>query len=294
MTDAVKEVAIVTTSDLLAKERALEASSCGIVLADALAVDMPLVYVNKAFERITGYKKKEILGRNCRFLQGDELDQPSLKKVRETLEKKTSCEVVVRNYRKDGTPFWNELKLAPVFSDAKKLTHYIGIQTDVTKRVEAEVQLGIYQDHLEDLVNQKTDAVKAKNAALKELLSQIEVEKQEIQTRVLANLDNLVLPLLEKMNQKLAGRERHYLSVLQNNLQKLTEGFGASLSRKLFRLSPREIEICNFIKHGMSTKDIAECLDVSIKTVENQRNSVRKKLGISKEQINLAAFLQTL
>jgi PAS domain S-box-containing protein len=122
--------------------KALDSASCGITVADARQDDTPLIYVNRAFEIMTGYSKQEILGRNCRFLRGDDHDQPDLDILRKAMDERREAAVVLRNYRKDGTLFWNELRLSPVFNDQGQLTHYIGIQTDVTAQKEAlaEVQ----------------------------------------------------------------------------------------------------------------------------------------------------------
>jgi PAS domain S-box-containing protein len=121
-------------------ERAVEASTSSISMVDAIQPDMPLIYVNPAFEHITGYKRDEVLGRNCRLLQGAELGQPSLDKIRKALQDGCAGEALVRNYRKDGTPFWNELRIAPVHDEHGRLTHFIGISDDVTERKLAEFQ----------------------------------------------------------------------------------------------------------------------------------------------------------
>ncbi|MBK9992055.1 MAG: PAS domain S-box protein [Verrucomicrobia bacterium] len=117
---------------------ALNASSDGIVITDARLPDNPLIMANPAFERITGYSVEESIGHNCRFLQKNDHDQPALLTVRSALRKKQSCRVVLRNYRKDGRPFWNELHIAPVRDAKGETTHYIGIQSDITARKEAD------------------------------------------------------------------------------------------------------------------------------------------------------------
>jgi PAS domain S-box-containing protein len=129
--------------------KALDSASCGITVADARQLDTPLIYVNRAFEVMTGYSKAEILERNCRFLRGEDYDQPDLDILRKAIDEGLETTVVLRNYRKDGTFFWNELRLAPVFDDQGRLTHYIGIQTDVTaqKEAQAEVQRQARQFH---------------------------------------------------------------------------------------------------------------------------------------------------
>lgn len=121
--------------------RALEASVDGISIADAQAPDLPLIYVNPAFEAMTGYRREEVLGRNCRFLQGSETRQAGLDEIRMALVQGRATRALVRNYRKDGSAFWNELTIAPVRDDEGRLTHHIGVANDVTDRVEAEQAL---------------------------------------------------------------------------------------------------------------------------------------------------------
>jgi len=118
--------------------QALNASTDGIVITDARLPDNPLIMANPAFERITGYSVAESIGRNCRFLQKDDHDQPALSAIRAAIRKQHSCRVVLRNYRKDGRPFWNELHIAPVRNAQGETTHYIGIQADITARKEAD------------------------------------------------------------------------------------------------------------------------------------------------------------
>jgi PAS domain S-box-containing protein len=129
-------------------DRALAASSNGIVISDARLPDAPNIYVNSAFERLTGYQASEALGRNCRFLQGPETEQAELEKLRAAMKEGKDCTVVLRNYRKDGTLFWNELTVSPIYDAHGNLTHYLGIQTDISDRKSAEAQLQQAKDQL--------------------------------------------------------------------------------------------------------------------------------------------------
>lgn len=113
-------------------EQAIAASSAGIVISDANQPDRPIIYCNPAFEKITGYSPEEVLGRNCRFLQGEETDPTALAQIRASLQEGRDCQVVLKNYRKDGTTFWNELRISPVRDDRDRVTHFIGVQNDIT------------------------------------------------------------------------------------------------------------------------------------------------------------------
>jgi len=129
----------VRTVDPVLLSRGLDACVVGVVFVDALAEDQPVVYVNPAFERLTGYSAAEALGRNCRFLQGGDRDQPARQELRRLLTDGVGGTVVFRNYRKDGFPFLNELTLTPVRDGTGTVTHFLGFQQDVTAR-EAPLQ----------------------------------------------------------------------------------------------------------------------------------------------------------
>jgi len=120
---------------------ALDAARDGVVIADMRAPDQPLIYVNRAFEDLTGYPAAEVLGRNCRFLHASDVTQPPLDALRDAIRDGRPANALLRNWRKDGTPFWNELSIAPVRDPAGRVTHFVGIQKDVTERVRAEEHL---------------------------------------------------------------------------------------------------------------------------------------------------------
>lgn len=129
------------TEWLALKDRALDVAAEGVTIADARLPDRPLIYANEGFVRMTGYSVAEVLGRNCRFLQGENADEPTREEIRAALDERRDCVVEIRNYRKDGTPFWNRLSISPVRDAAGEVTHFIGIQSDVTARREAEEAL---------------------------------------------------------------------------------------------------------------------------------------------------------
>jgi PAS domain S-box-containing protein len=110
----------------------------GISISDPSQPDNPLVYVNSAFCRLTGYDNSEVLGRNCRFLQGEGTDPQQLQILRSALLEVRPCVVELLNYRRDGSPFWNSLSLSPVTDDAGQLRYFIGVQTEITIRRQLE------------------------------------------------------------------------------------------------------------------------------------------------------------
>ena len=114
-------------------KKAVDASNDGIVIAEQEGDDNILIYVNKAFERLTGYSAEEILYQDCRFLQGEDTQQESIKVIRKAIDGADPVRTILKNYRKDGSVFWNELSVTPYFDEIDELTYYIGIQKDVTE-----------------------------------------------------------------------------------------------------------------------------------------------------------------
>ncbi|MCU1691594.1 MAG: domain S-box-containing protein/diguanylate cyclase protein [Frankiales bacterium] len=127
--------------------RAVDGSRSGVVVVDVRADDQPVLYVNPAFEAMTGYPGDEVVGRNCRLLQGEGTDPDAVRALSQAVRAGRQHTTVLRNYRKDGSPWWNELHLSPVHDDAGRLTHYLGYQHDVTGRVETEERLARQATH---------------------------------------------------------------------------------------------------------------------------------------------------
>ena len=122
--------------------RALAATTNGISIADVTRPDHPLVYVNPAFERLSGMRAEDVLGTNCRFLQGADTDPAAVARMRSAIAQGRECRATLVNYRGDtGKPWWNEIFLSPVFDDSGRLVQYIGVQNDVTERVSVQLEL---------------------------------------------------------------------------------------------------------------------------------------------------------
>ncbi|HEX4241736.1 MAG TPA: diguanylate cyclase [Steroidobacteraceae bacterium] len=121
--------------------RLIEASPEGIALVDALHPEQPVTYVNRAFEVLTGYSADELAGRNLRLLQGEDREQDGRHRLREALQRSEPCRVLLRNYRKDGTVFWNELSVQPLLDEAGRVTHFAGFHRDAGERLRVDPKL---------------------------------------------------------------------------------------------------------------------------------------------------------
>ena len=113
----------------------------GITLSDPDLDDNPIVFANEVFERISGYSREEIIGKNCRFLQGKDRDQPEIDKLREAINKQQAVEVTLKNYKKNGELFYNRLSVTPLFDNEGRLIYFLGVQYDVTEQKRAQQEI---------------------------------------------------------------------------------------------------------------------------------------------------------
>lgn len=145
-----------TEEHLQLLKRGLDASPNGIVITDATS-NHEIVYINPAFLKLTGYSEKEISGRNCRFLQGEDTDINAVQEIHQALKDKREIQTILKNYRKDGTWFWNQLTLSPVWNQNNECTHFIGTQQDVTQKLIDEEYINYQRTHdsLTELVNRQ-------------------------------------------------------------------------------------------------------------------------------------------
>ena len=113
----------------------------GVTLSDPDLEDMPLVYANKAFETVTGYSQEETIGKNCRFLQGEDKEQAEKSRLHEAIKNAQAIEVTLKNYRKNGELFYNHLLMSPLFDSNGNLLYFLGVQLDVTPQIRAEEEI---------------------------------------------------------------------------------------------------------------------------------------------------------
>ncbi|MBB4636680.1 PAS domain S-box protein [Longimicrobium terrae] len=141
------------------RDRAIAAITEGVLITDPHQPDDPIVYVNPAFEELTGYPASEALGRNCRFLQGPDTDPAAVDVLRAAIAEERSATVDLLNYRRDGTPFWNRLSISPVREPGGRLTHFVGVQRDVTEPRLARLELAAAEAHYRRLVQAAPQAI---------------------------------------------------------------------------------------------------------------------------------------
>jgi PAS domain S-box-containing protein len=162
--------------------RAVDAANNGIVICDARQPDMPITYANEGFQRITGYPLGEILGRNCRFLQGPRTNEEPREQMRAAIDAEEPTSVDILNYRKDGTTFWNRVDLTPIRGDEGVLTHYLGFQRDITERIRRKQRLAVLNRILRHNVRNKTNVIHGYAEGICEGEQSPEVAAAKIQT----------------------------------------------------------------------------------------------------------------
>jgi len=190
---------------------------------------------------------------------------------------------------------WMSNSRSVLFDESNKPVAVVGNVIDIHKRKQAEHELQELHDELERKVKERTHSLEEYNTALRLMLRKEEEVKVELEDKVLLNVKELVLPYVEKLKMSpLSDRKRKYIDLLESSLNEIISPFLHSLSSRFLNLSPSEIQVANFIKHGKSTKEIAELLNLSIRTIEFHRANVRKKVGIKNKKANLRSYLLSI
>jgi PAS domain S-box-containing protein len=151
----------------------LDASISGVILTDNRLPDNPIFYCNRSFEKLTGYHRSEIIGHNCRFLQKDERNQEERLIIKNAVKNGDSCVVEIRNYKKDGTLFYNELYISPVKDDRGEIIYFMGFQNDVSRRKKAETALAYQQELMEKRIEERTKSLKENENFLESIVQTV-------------------------------------------------------------------------------------------------------------------------
>ena len=185
---------------------------------------------------------------------------------------------------------WQLWSNRAIFDSSGQVLEYQSVARDITERRKAEMDL----KKSRRILKEQKKILEQKNTALREILEQIGIEKKQIKDNVVKNVDELLIPIIRKMKGIATGRMIVYIDLLEQNLEELASSFGKKISRAELKLTPREIEICSMLKNRLTSKEMAEILHISVKTVERHRENIRKKFDIQHKQINLFTFLQQL
>ena len=153
--------------------QALNSARSGIIITDNRQPDNPIIYCNNAFENITGYSHNEIIGHNCRFLQAQDRSQPERQIIKDAVKNGDECILEIRNYKKNGTLFWNELIISPVKDIEGNVTHFIGVQNDITERKRLENEMREEKVSVEKKIIERTKELHDNEAFLSSIIQTV-------------------------------------------------------------------------------------------------------------------------
>jgi len=180
-------------TELRQMTRAVDAAPIGVVVTDPTREDNPLTYVNQGFLSVTGYDREDVLGRNCRFLQGEETAEATVAELRRAVDAEEPISTVIRNYRADGTAFWNQLEIAPIRDESGAVVNFIGFQQDVTERVQSRRQFQMLDRYLRHNLRNKMNVILGMTRQIEETagppVSEYAREIAETSERLLGNVD---------------------------------------------------------------------------------------------------------
>ena len=186
---------------------------------------------------------------------------------------------------------YDEVEKRVVERTAELVTSNKDLELEIVHRKQAEAALHTKTIELKE----KAIRLEESNAALKVLLKQREVDKIELEEKVLLNVNQLIVPYLGKMKRrKLDAKQKAYVEILESNLNEIVSPFARSLSSKFLRLSHTELEVSNLIRQGKNTKEIAEIMNLAESTIDFHRNNIREKLGVKNKKISLKTYLSSL
>ncbi len=280
-------------------------------LPDAtLAIDTDGVVIawNRALEKMTGIPASKMLGKGDYSYAIPYYGYPRPMLIDYALK---PSEVLKKNYpyiKQDGDTFYTDLFVPAMpsggppagchlwvivnrlFDRQGKLIGAIESTRDITRAKQMEADLVAVNERLA----QEQSMMEKKNTALQEILGQIDAEHRRVSDQIQTNMNKIVMPLLSSLKHKVGPSEQEFISILTGYLNDITAPFTHRLESNYAALSPRELEICNLIRNGLSCKDIASTLNTSVHTVLNQRQRIRRKMGLNGKRINLSSYLKTV
>lgn len=260
-------------------------------LISRIRPDYTISFVNKAYCRFYGKTESELIGTNFLRDHVPENDHPLVEN--HFAEFNPGCPqrtIAQRAIGPDSRIHWIQWVDTAIFDENNVIVEFQAVGRDITDLKKTTDKLK--KSHAE--LEKQKQALEQKNIALSELMEQISIQRERVKDNVLRNVKELIFPVIEKIRLERGEYQERYLDLLRRNLMDLTEAFGRKISSERINLTPKELEICNMVKSGLTSKEAAELLHISNKTLEAHRHNIRKKLGLCNRKINLSSYLQTL
>ncbi len=281
-----------------------------------------VLFINRTYPE---HSEDEVIGKNIYDFLAPKYHNEMRKRLKNIFQNGCADPFETEILRRDGRTFFETRYVA--IKHEGKAASMMGIATDITARKKIEEELQKAYELMEKRVEERTKelqeaniqmkeeikerirfeealkerekelekqtvALEGKNITLREVVAQIEVEKRKVKDDIMANVRVSINPILERL--RIDNVSNKQFDLLCHYISGLTSSFGSEITKKSMNLTPREIEICNIVKGGLTNKDISRLLNISLKTVEGHRKSIRKKLGLTSKKVNLVVFLQQL
>ena len=265
--------------------------------------DSRYTYVSPKIRDVLGYHPEEIIGKTpFDLMPPDEDDRVSkiFNAIAVTKQPFHCLENI--NLHKNGYLVILETSGVPIFDDDGELCGYRGVDRDISRRKQAEEELQKAHDELENRVAERTrelDVQKSNleetNIALQVLLEKRQEDKKEVEDNVLTNVKEMIAPYFEKFRKtKLDDQQKAVLSIVESNLNEIISPFSRKMSQKYLNLTPTEIHVANLIRYGSDSKEIADIMGLSPRTIYNHRKNIRKKFGLDNKKTNLRSHLLSI
>ncbi len=261
--------------------------------------DSRFIAVNRAFGETVGIAPESLVNQTCEVCFG----KAQAKKFREDDRavmkdgKQVIVEEMILDSNKNGV--WLETIKSPILDESGKVAGTVGIAREITKRKQMMEELRLHRDHLDTLVVERTAELRAereelnkKNSALRQILEHIEEGRREYRQKICRDIEQVIMPALTQLHEKVDPSRAGALDALQNNLSAILAKDVDSFRQRYLKLTPRELEICDMIKDGLTSKEISESLSLSLLTVHKHRETIRKKLEITNKHVNLSTYLR--
>jgi PAS domain S-box-containing protein len=264
--------------------------------------DLNIIWANEIAEKIFG---KDIIGKKCYevYHKRTEPCEPYPCIALRAFQDGKNHEHETQVFDKNGQTVFFYCTANIALKDKKgKPTAVLEISRDITEKVRADDELQKAHDELEQRVYERTKELEIKtknleeiNIAMKVLLKKREEDKKDIEDNVLTNIRKLIEPYFEKLRKtELDSRQKAFLNIMESNSQEITSQFTRKISLGELNLTQAEIQIANLIRQGNSSKEIAEIINISVRTVNTHRRNIRKKIGLNKKRVNLRSYLLSL
>lgn len=247
-----------------------------------------IIEANQSASIIMGYSRSELIGINIRDLEAGDRGSDTIESTKEVV-KKGFHRFEVKHRHKDG--YTMDLEFTTNFIQMGIEKFFFSFFRDITDKKQTEFMLKQREEELE----QKNLNLEEVNTALRVLLKQREEDKEDLEKKVFSNIKELVKPNLDRLKRSgLDKKQSTLLNILDSNLNEIISPFSQSLTSKYMSLSPTEVQVANMVKEGKTTKDIAELMNLSARTVEFHRDNIRRKMGIKNKKANLRSYLLSL